>query len=246
MEQSWHSSFFTGIALEFWWRVTTPEWTESEVSFLTSALNFQPGNRILDVPCGNGRHSVSLARRGARVTGLDLAEENIVEARRLSAGLETDWLVGDMRSLPFESEFDGAFCFGNSFGYLDRSGTAEFVNAVGRAVKPGGHFVVDTGVAAESILTSPLQRRWFLVDDMYMLSEQQYDPAVSRLQTNYTFVRNGKSETRGVWYWVLTTAEIRRIFEAAGFEVEGMYGDLNRTPYALGSPRLILLCRRLS
>jgi SAM-dependent methyltransferase len=245
VEQNWHSSFFTGIALEFWWRVTTPEWTESDVSFLSSALGLQPGSRVLDVPCGNGRHSIALARQGVRVTGLDLAEENIAEARRLGAGLDVDWRVGDMRDLPFDSEFDGAFCFGNSFGYLDRQGTGDFVRAAARALKPSARFVVDTGVAAESILTSPLQRRWFAVDDMYMLSEQRYDPALSRLQTDYTFVRNGHSETRGVWYWILTTAEIRRMFEDAGFEIETMYGDLNRTPYALGSPRLLLVARRL-
>jgi SAM-dependent methyltransferase len=116
----------------------TPECTESEVEFLASALNIQPGSRILDVPYGNGRHSILLTRRGARVTGIDLAEENIVEARRLSGAVKVEWIISDMRNLPFVSEFDGAFCFGNSFGYLDRKGTAEFVSSVGRALKPGG------------------------------------------------------------------------------------------------------------
>lgn len=244
MQQDWQKSFFTGIALEAWWRAVTPEWTESDAEFLASALELQPGNRILDVPCGNGRHSVSLARRGARLTGIDLAEENIAEARRLSAGIDVEWRISDMRNLAFESEFDGAFCFGNSFGYLDRGGTAEFVHSVGSALKPGAPFIVETGVAAESILTSPLQRRWFALGDIYMLSAQQYDPVHSRLQTDYTFLRDGQSETRGVWYWVLTTAEIRAIFEQAGFAVEAMYAGVDRAPYALGSPRLILVAHR--
>jgi SAM-dependent methyltransferase len=245
LQQDCQQSFFTGIALESWWRAVTPEWTESDVEFLVSALNVQPGSRILDVPCGNGRHSISLEKRGAHVTGVDLAEENIEEARRLSKDVEVRWRISDMRDLPFESEFDGAFCFGNSFGYLDRKGTAEFVESVARALKLGGQFVVETGVAAESILTSPLQRRWFMLGDMYMLCAQHYDPALSRLQTDYTFVRDGRSETRGVWYWVLTTAEIRWIFEQAGFEIEAMYAGFDRAPYTLGSPRLILIARRM-
>ena len=244
MQQDWQKSFFTGVALESWWRAVTPEWTESEVELLSAELNVRPGDRILDVPCGNGRHSVSLARKGARVTGVDLAEENINEARRLAAGVEAEFRTGDMRNLPFSLEFDGAFCFGNSFGYLDRTGTSEFVRSVGATLKPGGRFIVDTGVAAESILTTPLQRRWFALGDMYMLCSQHYDPALSRLQTDYTFIRGGNSETRGVWYWVLTTAEIRGIFQRAGFEVERMYSGVDRTPYVLGSPRLILVARK--
>lgn len=243
MQHDWQTSFFTGIALESWWRAVTPAWTESDVEFLASTLEVQPGNRILDVPCGNGRHSIALARRGARVTGIDLAEENVAEARRLSGDVEVEWRISDMRELPFDAEFSGAFCFGNSFGYLDRKGTAEFVQSVGRALKPNGRFIVETGVAAESILTSPLQRRWFALGDIYMLCAQQYDVALSRLQTDYTFVRDGKSETRGVWYWVLTTAEIRSIFEQSGFAVEAMYADVDGAPYRLGSPRLILVAR---
>ncbi len=245
MDTNWHKSFFTGIALESWWNVVTPEWTESEVEFLASVLGLRDGMRILDVPCGNGRHSIGLARRGAQMTGLDLAEENITEAQRVADGLPIQWQVCDMRELSFNAEFDGAFCFGNSFGYLDRSGTAQFVGGVARALRRSARFVVDTGVAAESILTSPLQRRWFAIGDTYMLSAAQYDPASSRLQTDYTFVRNGKSETRGVWYWVMTTAAIRELFAEAGFEVEAMYSDTERKPYGLGSPRLILVARRL-
>jgi hypothetical protein len=96
-----------------------------------------------------------------------------------------------MRDLRFSLEFDEAFCFGNNFGYLDRTGTSEFVRSASATLKPRGRFIVDTGVAAESILTTPLQRRWFALGDMNMLCAQQYDPALSRLQTDYTFVRDG-------------------------------------------------------
>jgi hypothetical protein len=76
-----------------------------------------------------------------------------------------------------------------------------------------------------------------------LLCAQQYDPVRSRLQTDYTFLRDGKSETRGVWYWVQTVADIRSIFEQAGFEVDAMYAGVDRVPYSLGSPQLILVAR---
>jgi cyclopropane fatty-acyl-phospholipid synthase-like methyltransferase len=59
----------------------TPEQTRAEVDFLVKLLGGAPKARVLDVPCGNGRHSLELAARGRRMTGVDLAEEFIEEAR---------------------------------------------------------------------------------------------------------------------------------------------------------------------
>src|SRR6202043_313652 len=99
---------------------------------------------------GNGRHSIELARRGYRVTGIDLSDEFLAAAR---AELDADWRSGDMRELELEaSAFDGAFCFGNSFGYLDHSGVESFLSALAVALKPGAKLVIETGMTAESIL----------------------------------------------------------------------------------------------
>lgn len=57
-----------------------------------------------------------------------------------------------MRRFSFDAEFDGAFCFGNSFGYLNPQEASDFVSAMTRALKPGSRFVLETGMAAESLL----------------------------------------------------------------------------------------------
>ena len=87
------------------------------------------------------------------MTGLDLSEEFIAEARQASPH-PIRWVQDDMRSLPWVSTFDGAYCFGNSFGYLAWDESLEFLSAVARVLKPGARFIVDTGMAAESILPS--------------------------------------------------------------------------------------------
>ena len=67
MESQWFETFFSGIAVEFWIRAMTPEITTAEVDFLEKALELKRGARVLDIPCGHGRHALELARRGARV-----------------------------------------------------------------------------------------------------------------------------------------------------------------------------------
>src|SRR6185436_3921493 len=78
---NWYETFFHGVTLDLWRMAIPPEQTTAEADFLIQNLNCEVGARVLDVPCGNGRLTFELAKRGYRVTGVDLAEEFIEEAR---------------------------------------------------------------------------------------------------------------------------------------------------------------------
>ncbi len=240
MQSNWQEAFFRGVALDAWRYILKPEMTRTEVDFLERVLNIEAGGNILDVPCGNGRHAIELASRGYRTTGLDLSEEFIAEARRATP-LKVRWVREDMRLLAWTAEFDGAFCFGNSFGYLAREEAGAFLAAVARSLKPGARFVVDTGMAAESILPSLARTRWFRLGEILMLSENRYDPAESRLDIDYTFVRGGEVETRPTASYVFTVRELCSMHDEAGLRPVELLGSTNREPYQLGSPRLILV-----
>ena len=220
----------------------TPALTLADVDFLEKTFGVKPGARLLDVPCGNGRHSIELARRGYRVTGIDLSEEFLAAAR---TELDSDWRKGDMRALQLEpSTFDGAFCFGNSFGYLDHAGVAAFLSALAEALKPGARLVIETGVCAESILPTMIAKRWYWLGDLLTLSENRYDPWESRLNIDYTFVRGESVETRPAASYVFTSAELRRMLDAAGFDTLAFHGGVTGEPYQLGSPRLVMIAQR--
>jgi SAM-dependent methyltransferase len=243
LEHQWFETFFQGPAVDFWTRAMTRALTLADVDFLEKALEVKTGARLLDVPCGNGRHSIELARRGYSVTGIDLSAEFLAAAH---AELDADWRKGDMRALELEpSTFDGAFCFGNSFGYLDHTSVVDFLSALAGAMKPGAKLVIENGMAAESILPALVQKRWHRLDDLMVLSENRYDPWESRLNIDYTFVRDGTIETRPTTHYVFTSAELRRMLEAAGFQTLSFQGGITGEPYQLGSPRLIIIAQRI-
>jgi len=240
MQSNWQEVFFRGVALDAWRRIIHPEMTRTEADFLERTLAAGAGAHLLDVPCGNGRHTIELAGRGYSITGLDLSEEFIVEARTATE-LPVRWVRSDMRSLSWDSEFDGAYCFGNSFGYLTEEETRQFLAGVARALKPGARFVVDTGMAAESLLPSLSRTRWFRLGDMLMLSENRYHPAESRLDIDYTFVQNGQVETRPTASYIFTAGELCRMHLGAGLRPTALLSSTNDDPYQIGSPRLILV-----
>src|SRR5262249_39265689 len=152
--------------------------TQPEVDFLEKVLGIGEGARILDVPCGGGRHAIAFAMRGCHVTGVDLSSDFLAAAREQSSqrNLKIDWRESEMTDLPWSNEFDAAFCFGNSFGYLDDAGNANFLKAVGRTLKPGGRFAIDSGSIAECIFPNFTERRWMTLGDMLFLGRGSYDP----------------------------------------------------------------------
>jgi SAM-dependent methyltransferase len=244
LSSNWEVEFFRGVALDFWRLAIPPEQTRAEVEFLRKVLRGSENSSWLDVPCGQGRHCIGLAQAGCRVTGVDLSEECIAEARACGAGLPISWIRGDMRELSLNAEFDGAFCFGNSFGFLDPGQARQFLASIAREIKPGSRFVIETGMAAESILPALQKSRWFRLGDIYMLSENQYHAREGRLDIQYTFIRDGQTEIRPSSSYVLTVSELCRMHLKAGLQPIELLGSVGGEPYQLGSPRLILVSEK--
>ena len=97
----WYESFFDDD-----WLVIAlghdDQRTPEQVDAIVERLGLEPGARVLDVACGHGRHALRLAQRGLRVTGIDSSERSLAHARLAAAdaGVEIEYVQGDMRELP--------------------------------------------------------------------------------------------------------------------------------------------------
>jgi SAM-dependent methyltransferase len=242
----WWQTLFSGLFLESLRMVYSEAQTQAEADFLVQALAPTRGARIADVPCGNGRLTLTLAERGFELTGVDLTAALVEDATRAARerGLRVAFECRDMRDLPWEAAFDHAFCFGNSFAYFDDEGNAAFLRAIRRILKPGGTFALQTNLTAESIFAQPLGRRWYPFGDLYFLHETRYDPPSGRLTSDYVLIRDGRVERAQAVYQVYTYRELQRMVREAGFETTVTYGSPNREPFQLGSPGLFVVARR--
>jgi cyclopropane fatty-acyl-phospholipid synthase-like methyltransferase len=196
VQSNWWEQLFEGLAVKLWLQAVSPESTRREADVIERALAVTSGAKLLDVPCGGGRLSLVLAERGYRVTGVDLSREFLEHARSCRGAERVTWAHREMRDLPWPERFDGAFCVGNSFGYLDDEGNVAFLRAVSTALKPGARFVLETPMVLENLLRHLQDRPWWKVGDMYLLVAHEYDHTRSRLDIEYTFLSNGRTEVR--------------------------------------------------
>jgi ubiquinone/menaquinone biosynthesis C-methylase UbiE len=226
----------------------TQERTLAEVDFLEKMLPLQKGSKILDCPCGHGRHSIELARRGYNVTGHDLSGFFLGEAEKASrdAGVSVRWNKGDMREIPFENEFDVAFNLFTAFGYLENDDEDQkALNAIAKALKPGGKFVLDV-VHRDGIIRIYREKDWQRVSDgSIVIVDRQFDQATGRnIEKQVWIWNNGKREEFSIIVRMYTVSELAAMFRRAGLALYETYGSYGGDSLTLDSKRSILFSKK--
>ena len=190
VQPNWWETFFTGVAVDMWVQAVPEEYTKREADRLEELLSVAPGAEILDVPCGAGRLALVLAQRGYRMTGVDWSSECLAHARAAPGSANIAWEQRDMRDLPWAGRFDAAFCFGNSFGYLDDRANETFLRSVRQALKRGARFILETPMVLENLLSHIQPRPWWKAGDVYCSSRtstiRRTDDSISNTRSRRT------------------------------------------------------------
>lgn len=116
-----------------------------EVNQVANWLQLNKNDLILDLCCGAGRHTITLARQGFHVVGFDLSKTLLARAQEHAEELPIPFITGDMRELPFTNHcFDVVVNLFTSFGYFPSDEENQKVlYEMARVLKPGGRFVMD-------------------------------------------------------------------------------------------------------
>lgn len=198
--------------------------TRREVDFIVAAAAIQPHSTILDLCCGQGRHSLELARRGFRnVTGVDRSRYLVRLARKRAQGegLQVVFKEGDARNprLP-ESSFDCVAIMGNSFGYFSNKQDDERVlTSVGKILRPSGQLVLD--ITDGAYMAEHFERRsWEWIDEHHFVCrERSISQDGERLISREVIVHDEMGVIADQFYAerLYTKASITRLLEKTGF-----------------------------
>jgi len=208
--------------------------TRKEVDMVIELLGLKPEDRILDLCCGHGRHSLELARRGfLNVEGLDISHYLIRRARAQAKkeGLKVRFRVGDARKLPYPPDsFDVVILMGNSFGYFDTpSEDLRVLREVIRVLKPGGKVLID--VADGDYLRQTYQKRsWEWIDKrLFVCRERSLSSDKQRLITReiITDVNRGVVTERFYAVRLYNRERLEVLLRSAGFGDITFHGSLS-------------------
>ncbi len=253
-----HESY-PSLLLRALWTSKSHEHTKREANYIETMLDIDMmlsnGMRLLDVPCGNGRIALELAARGHHVTGIDLAEKAIERAEQDAERDQTQrerprrgsvtYRVGDMRDLPQDGDFDGAYCLWESFGYFDDTGNLGFLKSLAGALKPGAKLLLDTHVL-ESLLPHMARREWTeLDDDLLVLEQRDYDHITSTMTRRWQVRHGAEIEHSALNIRVYSYRTLVAMLEEAGFTGCTGYTWMSIVPFMTGANRPMMVATRV-
>jgi SAM-dependent methyltransferase len=248
-DPNWYTSFFGPDYLEVYGHLFARDSSEAEAGFVRSALKLRPGEKVLDLCCGQGRHAVRLAREGLAVTGLDMTESYLELAKTAAdkAGVELDLVQGDMRELAFEGEFDAVINMFTAFGYFDDEADDQRVlDGAARALKPEGRILLDLlnrdWVAANYVRS---ERRTG-PDGTVFVEDREFDSVSGRNHVEFTIIDpDGTERTTGHHIRLYVATEMSRMLTRAGLTVQRIYGGYEGEPLSVESRRMIVVATKL-
>lgn len=201
--------------------------SDADAELVWRLLSLEPGMRVLDVPCGEGRISGRLARRGCEVVGVDYTEAWIELARRQYP--EATFQHGDMRSLAYDREFDAVVNWFTSFGYFDPPTNDDVLARLARALRPGGRLLLElhNPWRLQRLLKQTGGTSAYVVDNgsALMADRISYDAESRMSRTERFIVRDGRVRRLEFTLEQVPGPELANRLRRAGFATVQLLGD---------------------
>lgn len=270
-ENAWYVQFFKGDYLRVYGHTLQQDRTDLETQFAIHALDLQQHHRVLDLCCGQGRHSIALAKTGLSVTGVDLSEEMLAIARsnadvalvspvdggnvtrRVTTATTGQVREGgltfrqaDMRHLPDDlaNQFDGVINMFSSFGYLEsEEDDQQVLHQISKVLKPGGKLLMDL-LNREWVIINNEEYDWHQHDDgRIVLEHRELDLQTSTNHLTYTEILpdGTRREMSDLHMRLYTLTELVKMLATAGLSLTNVYGGFQAEPYTVNTRRMIVM-----
>ena len=242
-KENWFEEWFNSPYYHMLYANRSSAEADAFVARLSSVLGLPRGARLLDLACGKGRHSKALAGLGYDVTGVDLAGNSIIEAKKMESE-NLRFMVHDMRRPVAVNYFDGVVNLFTSFGYFTsvRDNTRT-INAVAAALKPGGIFIIDflNAVKVENMVRANPEGDFVAGEVKFHWKKRIENCSVNK----EILVRDGSREFEFCEHVQLLKLEDFKHLLHHKFDIVNVFGDYNLSTFdATNSDRLILSCRK--
>ncbi len=249
-----HSDVFLRIHEQGW---DAGEGQAHALKALFDRFGVPVGGRILDVPCGIGRHSTRLAKMGFRTLGLDLSPAYVrrAEERAQQEGVadRAKFRVGDMRELAAavpagEPPFDAAMNLWTSLGYYGEDTDLAILRGYRDLVREGGLMVLYI-VNRDYVVRHFDPQGYEEFGDLVHIEDRRLDLDASWMRDRWRFFRKKALDLEGIMdltieHRAYSVHELRSLFERAGWHVEGAFAAYTMEPATFDAPGVTVVGRK--
>jgi SAM-dependent methyltransferase len=213
------------------------------------------GGPILELGCGTGRVAIPLAKLGYAVTGIDLADAMLTEARSKAAEqlVDVEWVKADMRDFNLGRTFGLVIIPANALCHLlTLSDFETCLDSVKRHLGPDGRFVIDVFVPKmELLLDKPGERFPFAeyydpdIHSTVVVTESYiYEPdtQIKRVTTHHTIPGQEAEYVGALHMRMYFPQELDALIKYNGFRVDAKYGSYERGPFTANSEKQLIVC----
>ncbi len=220
------------------------ERTAREAEFIIRELDLKETDRVLDLACGHGRHALEVAKHVAEMVGYDRTKRFIEYAKKWAADrrvTNVQFVVGDMRELTFNAEFDAAYNYFTSWGYYDDETNFDILKRIHRALKSGGRFLLEF-IARDALMRRFKTRDWSKLNDgTIVLYEHSFDFETGRQHSWRTYKKESEARVIKIDLRIPAPEELLRLFREAGFADTRLVQAPNGGKVTMNSFRIVVI-----
>lgn len=217
-----------------------------EAEQIMSLTSIRAGANILDLCCGPGRHTLELARRGFRVTGVDLISAHLKQGIKRAAeeGLRVEWIQEDMRNFVRQDFFDAALMMYTSFGYFyEKNQNQRVLDNVYASLKSGGVLIMEM-MGKEVLARIFRERDWSERDGVFFLQERSLRDDWSWIDNRWLVYDGVQMHEFTFGHCIYSASELKTMILESGFSSVETYGNLTGMPYDQHAERLVVVARK--
>ena len=217
------------------------ELSRREVAGMLELMQVPVGARILDVPCGWGRHSVLLAEQGFDVVGADLSFDLLKHGTPGPL-----YAAADVRLQPFrDASFDAVINVFTSLGlFLDDAEDLRALREAHRLLAPGGKFLLESMHRDDVIADYAERDRWFLPDGTEVRVRRRFDAVRGISHERLQWRRGTETGKKQHALRLRTATDIAALLAAAGFDDVEYFGDWDGRPFSHRDSSLIAIATK--
>jgi len=242
-----NNSFFNGYYKDIWRHIFPEKTTQAEVDFMVEEANLQPGEHVLDIMCGFGRHSLELANRGINVTAIDNLPDyiNEIKGKAATKNLPVEVICADILEMQVDPEFDAVICMGNSLQFFNEEDTLRLLSNISDHLKPAGKLFINTWSIAEIAMKDFKDKSWARFGELLFLTDSKLLFHPTRVEISSIIIADsGDREEKTAIDFIYSISELETLLNKTGFELMEIYSIPGKKQFTVGEPRAYIVAKK--